>query len=602
MSKSTKILLAVGAAGLIILISLLLVLHFKAIPTWQEKYNLGMRYLSEGNYQEAIVAFTAAIEIDPRRADAYVGRGDAHTMMARDLSHDITDPEQLGIDAVGAYKSAIRDYQAAIERDRTNADTYQKMAEDYMALGDSAAAAEILEQGFEATQDEDLRQFLDELSVTFAEGETRHESEQESQTTQDGIIQHDIAIDAYETFMREKGYENYTKDWDFYSVSEYAIIDIDSNNVPELILSGNNVGFCCNIVFYYDVNLREVFPVTILGNLENQVNPYTFLSYSSLEYSEEKQSLVFTQVRPYYINGIAIRNFYYYEFDGVALQPVMTVGTTHDEDNTIFYELKENTSSKVLLSQTEYNQYIYECSVINFQSLQTENDSTSDNQLNSGTGQFFPVQLNEDETQGVTELLFWVYGGEYDASAPNAASIAAACILFPPDNLYSHYWRDGFHTYNGSGPSDDPLSAFDMPEWGHYYYATFDGNRADWISQNIFNCVPEHPTTPPDDAFHPYYYFNGTYYVQWGDAGSMLPELSISQVITDGQFYYIEYSWIKTTWTEYGDIYTTYTEYSLLEPKTIDGEKYWSIHYLSASPLTNVSEYVNSRIASATNP
>ena len=34
-------------------------------PTWQEQYELGVRYLSEGNYEEAIIAFTAAIEIEP---------------------------------------------------------------------------------------------------------------------------------------------------------------------------------------------------------------------------------------------------------------------------------------------------------------------------------------------------------------------------------------------------------------------------------------------------------------------------------------------------------------------------------------------------------
>ena len=32
-------------------------------PDWQTKYDLGVRYLSEGNYQEAILAFEAAIEI-----------------------------------------------------------------------------------------------------------------------------------------------------------------------------------------------------------------------------------------------------------------------------------------------------------------------------------------------------------------------------------------------------------------------------------------------------------------------------------------------------------------------------------------------------------
>ena len=40
--------------------------------TWQEQYDLGVRYLSEGNYEEAIIAFTAAIEIDPKASDAYL--------------------------------------------------------------------------------------------------------------------------------------------------------------------------------------------------------------------------------------------------------------------------------------------------------------------------------------------------------------------------------------------------------------------------------------------------------------------------------------------------------------------------------------------------
>ena len=45
----------------------------QASPEWQEQYDLGVRYLSEGNYEEAVLAFEAAIEIEPRRAEAYVG-------------------------------------------------------------------------------------------------------------------------------------------------------------------------------------------------------------------------------------------------------------------------------------------------------------------------------------------------------------------------------------------------------------------------------------------------------------------------------------------------------------------------------------------------
>ena len=45
---------------------------------WQEQYELGMKYVSEGNYEEAVLAFTAAIEIDPKNVDAYMGLADIY--------------------------------------------------------------------------------------------------------------------------------------------------------------------------------------------------------------------------------------------------------------------------------------------------------------------------------------------------------------------------------------------------------------------------------------------------------------------------------------------------------------------------------------------
>ena len=45
---------------------------------WQEQYDLGMKYLSEGNYEEAVIAFAAAIEIEPKSADAYLALADVY--------------------------------------------------------------------------------------------------------------------------------------------------------------------------------------------------------------------------------------------------------------------------------------------------------------------------------------------------------------------------------------------------------------------------------------------------------------------------------------------------------------------------------------------
>ena len=45
---------------------------------WQEQYELGMKYLDDASYEEAVLAFTAAIEIDPKSADAYLALADVY--------------------------------------------------------------------------------------------------------------------------------------------------------------------------------------------------------------------------------------------------------------------------------------------------------------------------------------------------------------------------------------------------------------------------------------------------------------------------------------------------------------------------------------------
>lgn len=119
-------------------------------PTWQEQYDLGVRYLSEGNYEEAIIAFTAAIEIDPRRASAYVGRGDAYVELAK--------PE---IDLT-FYGSAEEDYLSALELDNQTVEVYEKLSKIYLALDEPERAFEILQQGYSVTGNEELLRLADE--------------------------------------------------------------------------------------------------------------------------------------------------------------------------------------------------------------------------------------------------------------------------------------------------------------------------------------------------------------------------------------------------------------------------------------------------------
>ena len=104
---------------------------------WQEQYDLGVRYLSEGNYEEAIIAFTAAIEIDPNRAEAYVGRGDAY-VASGETEENLT--------------AAMVDYEAALDLDETLVDAWLSLADVYIRQEDYDKAISVLQDGLEKTE------------------------------------------------------------------------------------------------------------------------------------------------------------------------------------------------------------------------------------------------------------------------------------------------------------------------------------------------------------------------------------------------------------------------------------------------------------------
>ena len=79
------------------------------LELFNEKLELAYQYISEQNYEQAILVFNEIIEIDPKNANAYMGIADAYTEM-----------------------------------------------------GDTEKAAEILQAGYEATASKDIRTKLDE--------------------------------------------------------------------------------------------------------------------------------------------------------------------------------------------------------------------------------------------------------------------------------------------------------------------------------------------------------------------------------------------------------------------------------------------------------
>lgn len=121
---------------------------------WQEQYDTGMRYLSELNYDEAIVAFTAAIEAEPKNTAAYLGRAEAYVAKAKASAPPSTEVKDWPEELVALCKLAENDYLAAIGIDKELAEAYLKLAGLYTEQGELDKAREILREGFNATEDE----------------------------------------------------------------------------------------------------------------------------------------------------------------------------------------------------------------------------------------------------------------------------------------------------------------------------------------------------------------------------------------------------------------------------------------------------------------
>lgn len=132
--------------------------------SWQKQYHLGMRYLLGGQCQEAVIAFTAAIEIDPKQALAYVGRANSYVKRG-----------QAEVD----LELAKADYKEAIKLDETLIKVWLRLIDVLIRSEDFDEALIEAERGYEITGDEDILNKLEELqsgTVRDSKGRARRTS------------------------------------------------------------------------------------------------------------------------------------------------------------------------------------------------------------------------------------------------------------------------------------------------------------------------------------------------------------------------------------------------------------------------------------------
>ena len=310
----------------------------KSGDSWQEQYDLGVRYLSEGNYEEAVIAFTAAIEIDPKRPEAFLGRGSAY-IGAGETAENLA--------------AAQADYEKALELDDTNAEAYLGLADVYIRQGEYDKAMELLRQALEKLGDDpDISDKLAELEsdqVADSSGNIRRRSHYngsgaligyftytyDADGSQKTVTAYDAAgnqVDFGEN-IREFG-ENTTKEtlytemiepnsvWLQRVDSEYTDNE-DGSSVEEQVYYDKDGSVLEHGRNYYDSEHRCI-------RMESYDLDGSLLSYNTFEYNESGQEARYNQ----YMADGSLAGYTVAQYDGNGN---MTRSESYDADGQLRY-------------------------------------------------------------------------------------------------------------------------------------------------------------------------------------------------------------------------------------------------------------------------
>ena len=315
--------------------------------TWQEQYDLGVRYLAEGNYQEAILAFNAAIEVDPKNAQPYIGRAKAIVLSGE-------TEENLA--------AARADYQEAADLGDTSEEVWLGLADVYIREGDYDKALEILKEGLEKTGGNNaIAQKIAELesgTITDNSGKIRRESKYDAsgelmwyhEYTYD--VQGRVAsVTAYNSSGIQIGYLEYRYTSDGRSENG-LIVSSETGEISELIYEYDSAGNVTS-VFFYDTegNLtsQRTWEYDTEGNVirENIFGPDGVqTSYTTYEYSENSE-----KTSSFGANG----EMNYYMIQEYDDQGFPQKQSFYSADGTLeWYEITERDESGVQ-STTRYN-------------------------------------------------------------------------------------------------------------------------------------------------------------------------------------------------------------------------------------------------------
>ncbi len=157
--------------------------------SYDQQLNLGYKYLQEENYQKAIIAMHKAIEINPKRPDAYIGLGDVYvTRCDESTVQDTHQALSTGYEKSSSDKiinAYIRLADALVEKDKVD------------------WAIQLLQMGYERLQIEKLLNKSKELGEDYLEAGRSSEVEVISTMFNNQMYYQENYKEQWERFMKQ---------------------------------------------------------------------------------------------------------------------------------------------------------------------------------------------------------------------------------------------------------------------------------------------------------------------------------------------------------------------------------------------------------------
>lgn len=253
--------------GLLLGAVLLLAACGKKAQSWQELYDLGEKYLLEENYEEAIVAFTSAIALDPKQAVIYIGRGDTYAKYQDEENH---------------LELALADYSQALELDNSIPEAYLGMADVYIQQENYDEALDILQKGYEITNSEEILEQISAAEEIRNEYENENMANETAESTYEGpgeLYFENEALTVAKT-GENAGIITLRFSQELLPITQHAHINIDIIG-PTVEFTEDMMEYGCTYMYY---SLSMTWPAE---NFETDRNLETYDCYLYLLVSED---------------------------------------------------------------------------------------------------------------------------------------------------------------------------------------------------------------------------------------------------------------------------------------------------------------------------